>query len=129
MKTLKIQLVATLVLGLFVTHKVFADPPTPAAPLPAIGEWDGVTASAKLRDSYEDPIQSKVPFGIVSYFNQPWRSYMDTWPASHWQYMGGANWNIDIKYADGVGQFLDEEGIRTLRIEVGWGTLNWDDQI
>lgn len=30
---------------------------------PPIGEWDGVTASAKLEGPYEDPKQMNVPFG------------------------------------------------------------------
>lgn len=34
-----------------------------AADLPPIGEWDGVTASAKLEGPYEDPKQMNVPFG------------------------------------------------------------------
>lgn len=93
------------------------------------GEWDGVTASAHLETPYEDPAQSKVLFGIISYYMQPWRSYMDTWPAQQYAGSEGANWNIDGKYADAMGQLLKETGIRTLRIEIGWGNLDWNDQL
>ena len=35
------------------------------ADLPPIGEWDGVTATAKLEGPYEDPKQMNVPFGAL----------------------------------------------------------------
>ncbi len=99
------------------------------AQLPAIGEWDGVTASAKLAGPYEDPAQAVQPFGIISYFNMPWRSYMDTWPADHFTHFCGTQWNVDGKYADALCQLLEESGIRNLRIEVGWGNTGWDDDL
>ncbi|HEY3332745.1 MAG TPA: hypothetical protein VGK19_22120 [Capsulimonadaceae bacterium] len=102
-----------------------------AAPrsLPTVGEWDGVTQSAHLETPYEDQVQSNVPFGIISYFNEPWRSYMDTWSAAQYEGYAGAVWNIQARYADAVGQILKESGIRTVRFEIGWGYLGWDDHI
>jgi hypothetical protein len=96
--------------------------------LPPIGEWDGVTKSAHLSDSYEDPAQAKIPFGVISYFNQPWRAYMDTWPASHYLQFPGLYWNIPDKYADAICTLMDECGIHYARVEIGWGSLGWDDQ-
>ncbi|MGI4788742.1 MAG: hypothetical protein ACRYFS_07815 [Janthinobacterium lividum] len=104
--------------------------PALAAPtLPALGEWDGVTASAHLQTPYEDPLQSKVPFGTVSYYMQPWRSYMDTWSAQQYEGSAGAVWTSDAKYADALGPILHAAGIRTLRYEIGWGNLDFNDQI
>ena len=103
--------------------------PPPAAPVPAIGDWDGVTASAHLAGPYEDPKQAYVPFGIISYFNMPWRSYMDTWPASQFSQSLGVNWNIATKYAEPVAQFMEESGIMAARVEVGWGNIGWDDDL
>ncbi len=97
--------------------------------LPEIGEWDGVTASAKMTDLYEDTKQANVPFGIISYFNMPWRSYMDTWPASRMTNFCGTQYNVDIKYADALCQLLEESGIRSMRVEVGWGNTGWDDDL
>ncbi|HEX2948729.1 MAG TPA: hypothetical protein VHV83_04040, partial [Armatimonadota bacterium] len=95
----------------------------------SIGEWDGVTASAKLAGPYEDPRQANVPFGIISYYNQPWRSYMDTWPASKYLEVPGLNWNAKPQYAEALCQVLEEAGIKTVRYEIGWGSLNWNDQL
>jgi len=54
---------------------------------------------------------------------------MDTWPASQYTGCPGANFNVDPKYADALGQILSESGIRNVRVEIGWGNLNWDDQL
>ncbi len=100
-----------------------------ADPLPPVGQWDGVTSSAKLDVPYENPMQVGPPFGIVSFFNHPWRYYMDTWPATRFLETPGANWNVDPKYADSLGQILDESGLRTVRVEIGWGNMGWDDDL
>lgn len=99
----------------------------PAAALPAPGEWDGVTASARLDRPYEDLKQIGPAFGFNSYFNQPWRCYMDTWPARRFGEVAGAGWTVPAKDAEAVCQVLAETGIRTVRIEIGWGSLDWDD--
>jgi len=97
--------------------------------LPAIGEWDGVTAQAALTGPYENPRHYNVPFGIISYFNHPWRGYMDTWPASRYLDIVGANWNVDSKYAAAMAPILKECGFRGLRIEIGWCMVNWEDKM
>jgi len=102
---------------------------TASPTLPAPGGWDGVTASAHLGTPYEDPRQAKIPFGLVSYYMEPWRSYMDTWSGEQWKGFAGANFNADPKYAPALARVLSKAGIRTLRIEIGWGGLNWNDQI
>ncbi len=96
---------------------------------PAIGEWDGVTPSVHLSYPYEDPKQLNIPFGIYSYYMQPWHGYMDTWPASQYQNLPGVNWNIDARYAEPVSQILQESGIRSVRVEIGWGSIGWDDNL
>jgi hypothetical protein len=97
--------------------------------LPAPGAWDGVTEKAKLERPYEDPRQALIPFGINSYFSHPWRSYMDTHPAS--QFLGSMAfcYNGDRKYLEPVLQFMSESGIRKVRTEMGWGNLDWDDRM
>jgi len=97
--------------------------------LPAVGEWDGVTAQATLEGPYEDPKHYNVPFGIISYFNHPWRGYMDTWPASRYLDIVGANWNVDAKYAEVMVPILRECGFRGLRVEIGWCNVGWDDKM
>ena len=103
--------------------------PALAAALPPIGEWDGVTPSAKLETPYEDPAQFNVPFGIISYYSHPWRGYMDTWPASKLLEVPATQWNINDKYAEPLCLLLEQWGICALRIEIGWGNITWDDQL
>jgi len=93
------------------------------------GHWDGKTESARLEGSYEDPAQTPPPFGVMSYYSQPWRGYMDTWPASKWLGLPGAGWGGDDKYAPAMAQLMGECGIRYARIEIGWGSLGMDDAL
>ncbi len=102
---------------------------TLAAGLPPIGEWDGVTPSAKLDGPYENPTQAIVPFGIISYFNQPWRAYMDTWSADKYLESMGTQWNVDRKYMEPLCQLFQETGISSVRYEIGWGSVGWDDEL
>ena len=97
--------------------------------LPVPGAWDGVTQKAKLDRPYEDPRQALIPFGINSYFSHPWRSYMDTHPAT--QFLGSMAfcYNSDLKYLEPILQFMSEAGIRKVRTEMGWGNLDWDDRM
>lgn len=97
--------------------------------LPAVGEWDGKTAEAKLDGPYEDMRQTPPPFGVMSYFNQPWRAYMDTWPASKWLGFPGVGFNGDEKYHEAMLQLMSECGIRYARVEVGWNNIGWDEHI
>src|SRR5437870_2091096 len=89
------------------------------------GEWDGVTESARLETPYEDPAQTPPPFGVMSYFSQPWRAYMDTWPASKWRNVLGVGWNGEAKYQAAQAQLMRECGIGFARLEIGWGNLTW----
>jgi hypothetical protein len=101
----------------------------PSGTLPAPGEWDGVTAKASLDRPYEDARQATIRFGLISYFAHPWRSYMDTWPASHFLPSMGFVFNVGSQYSDAVCQLMAESGIRTVRYEVGWGNFNWTNQL
>ncbi len=86
-------------------------------------------ASAALEHPYEDVRQATVPFGLISYFAHPWRSYMDTWPAQHFLTSLGYVDNVSPKYADAVCQVMAESGIRYARYEIGWGNLDWTDKL
>ena len=101
--------------------------PTTQALVDEIGTWDGVTESAELTRPYEDPIQQKIPFGMRSYDLAPWRAYMDTWPATRYLRMPGVVFNVAPEEAPATAQMLFEAGIRTARLEIGWGNLDYDD--
>jgi hypothetical protein len=70
-----------------------------------------MTEKAKLDRSYEDPRQTAISFGITSYFAHPWRSYMDTHPASQFLDSMGFCYSSDRKYLESVLQFMSEASI------------------
>ena len=92
-----------------------------------IGQWDGVTERAELAGPYEDPLQQEIPFGRRSYYLSPWRAYMDTWPASRFLDCLGINFNLNEKQAEPTAQVLAEAGIQSARVEIGWGSLNYEN--
>ena len=101
---------------------------TTAELLAEIGRWDGKTEAAELAGPYGDPVQQNIPFGCRSYFLTPWRAYMDTWPASRFLECLGICFKLrDIRAAEAVAQVFAEAGIRSARVEIGWGNFRYDD--
>jgi hypothetical protein len=75
---------------------------------------------------YTDPGQS-LPWTNRSYWTQPWRSYMDTVPASKLIDALGINFNVEGKQAASTARLLEESGFTRARIEFNWGNLTYDD--
>ena len=96
--------------------------------LSRIGTWDGTTQAAELKGPYEDRLQQEVRFGQGSFYLAPWRSYMDTQPASQFLNVMGVNFTANDREADAVCQLLDEAGIHGARTEIGWGSIAYDDE-
>ncbi len=85
-------------------------------------------ARRELGEPYENPLHQKVRFGRRSYYLTPWRSYMDTWPASRFLECLGIVCNgIKPAEADALAQVFSEAGIRAARVEIGWGSFNYDN--
>ena len=78
-----------------------------------------------------DPIDPKylteVPFGRRSFWIQPWRAYLDTWPASRLLDAVGINFNVTPAEAEGTARLLQSSGFRLARIELPWNMLSYDD--
>lgn len=96
-------------------------------PLARIGQWDGKTETAALQGPYEDRLQQEIPFGRRSFDLAPWRAYMDTWPAARFLECLGANSTVGDQEADATATVLSEAGIRSVRVEIGWGGFSYDD--
>ncbi|MCY3023834.1 MAG: hypothetical protein NTW87_33060, partial [Planctomycetota bacterium] len=113
---------------MIVTGTRAGEAPAQDQSLQQIGQWDGATQTAELEGPYEDWTQQECPFGRSSYYLTPWRSYMDTWPAAQFLNCLGTNFNIrDDKAAEPVAQLLAATGIRSARVEFGWGSLSYED--
>jgi hypothetical protein len=78
-----------------------------------------------------DPIDPRyltdVPFGRSSFWIQPWRAYLDTWPVSHLRDSLGINFNVKDSQAAAVARLLHDSGFRFARLEIPWGALSYDE--
>ncbi|TDF99685.1 PA14 domain-containing protein [Paenibacillus piri] len=92
-----------------------------------IGTWDGTTEKAELAGPYVDAVQGEVPYGFRNFFRNPWRSYMDTWSAQKYLDGLGINFNVNAPEAEATAQILEEAGIRSGRIEIGWDSIDYYD--
>lgn len=71
--------------------------------------------------------QTLIPVGLYSYYLQPWKSYLDTWPGT--RLLDG----IGVNYRPGTGnesagaQVLGNAGVTHARLELGWGNLDYNN--
>ncbi len=89
---------------------------TAAAPSPG-----GVVA-----DPIDPGYLTGVPFGRRSFWIQPWRAYLDTWPASRLLNAVGINFNVNASEADGTARLLQSSGFKLGRIEIPWNAIDYD---
>jgi hypothetical protein len=110
----------------------------PAGPGPAGSDWRR-TASQQvapipplhgLAGPYTDPRSlTGIEFGQHSHWLQPWRSVLETVPAA--QFLSGvgvgfpAAGDLDPEL---VARMLSSNGVRTVRVEIGWGNLDFGDE-
>jgi len=98
-----------------------APPPAEASatgPLPACGAECDPIDRRYLTD---------VRFGRSSFWIQPWRAYLDTWPASRLRDALGINFNVSPAQAAPVARLLHESGFALARIGIGWDSVSYDD--
>ena len=73
-----------------------------------------------------------VPFGAHSHWFHPWRAYQETVPAS--TFLDGTGINFDVDNMPGdvdvdlIVRMLAQHGLRHLRLEIGWGQLDYGTQ-
>jgi hypothetical protein len=76
-----------------------------------------------------DPIDRRyltdVRFGSASFWLQPWRAYLDTWPASRLLDSLGINFNVKDSQALPVARLLHDSGFTLARLEIDWGALSY----
>jgi hypothetical protein len=94
-------------------------------------EFEVLAAAPAPGGVVTDPIDSKylteVPFGRRSFWIQPWRAYLDTWPASRLLNAVGINFNVTANEADGTARLLQSSGFELARIELSWNLFSYDD--
>ncbi|WP_038171240.1 hypothetical protein [Verrucomicrobium sp. BvORR106] len=72
---------------------------------------------------------TQVAFGTYSHWLQPWRGYLETIPAH--QFLNGLGIVLNTHRGEDVNQILQmcaRHGIKHVRIEIGWGNLDYRDE-
>jgi hypothetical protein len=87
----------------------------------------GEGTGGALTDPIDPKYLTETPFGTTSFWIQPWRAYMDTWPASRLLESLGINFNVSAPQADATAQLLQDSGFKLARIELNWDALSYDD--
>ena len=118
---------------------------TAVAGLAAAGTWaavaetkgrrpgSGIDHSSRpdgfLHRPYTDPTYfTDIPWGSYSHWLQPWRAYLETMPASTFLEGTGINFNVNPEQADLVAEMLGRHGIRHARMEMGWGSMSYENE-
>ena len=90
---------------------------------PKASSGSGGVVAVPINSSYE----TNLPFGTRSHWVQPWRGYLDTWPASRLHNAVGINFNVDPDQAEATAQVLQASGFTRGRIEEGWGNIDYNN--
>ncbi|MEA3216290.1 MAG: hypothetical protein QOJ19_2446 [Acidimicrobiia bacterium] len=104
---------------------------TVAVPESASSEANPASSQVHPVDPYISQQAQLSPVGKVSFYKQPWRAYQETVPATQFLAGIGINYNLPDGTDDVAAlNVLADAGIRSLRVELGWGTtVGWDDQL
>jgi hypothetical protein len=84
-------------------------------------------AGGTLTDPIDPKYLTETPFGTTSFWIQPWRAYMDTWPASRLLESLGINFNVSAPQTEATAQLLQDSGFKLARIAINWDALSYDD--
>src|SRR5229473_8517437 len=78
-----------------------------------------------------DPIDPRyltdMRFGRSSFWIQPWRAYLDTWPAGRLGAALGINFNVKPARAAAVARLLHDSGFTLARIGINWDSISYRD--
>ncbi|MGD0452042.1 MAG: hypothetical protein ABSB69_00455 [Solirubrobacteraceae bacterium] len=81
-----------------------------------------------MNDPIDPRFLTDVPFGTSSFWLQPWRAYLDTWPASRLLDGLGINFNaVSPELAEDTAQLLQDSGFKLARKEIPWASLSYAD--
>ena len=79
-------------------------------------------------DPYIDPAQLDCPFPKHSFYKQPWRGFLETRSGYDFLHGIGINYNVPAGNDDLAVRLLAESGFKCFRIEIGWSSVDWDEQ-
>jgi hypothetical protein len=103
-----------------------AEPPAESSPPNEPGNLPGDSGEV-VTDPIDSRFLTDAPFGTSSFWIQPWRAYLDTWPASRLLDSLGINFNVGTAKAEYTAQLLHDSGFTLARREIGWGALSYSE--
>ena len=120
--------IALLFAVALVVVTVLTPPSAPSEHAPVLPATESSSATGGV---VNDPIDSRylttLRFGTTSFWIQPWRAYLDTWPASRLLDSLGINFNVTAAEAPDVARLLQDSGFKLARIEIPWSSLSYED--
>jgi hypothetical protein len=96
-----------------------------ARPTSKHGELPDETGEA-VTDPIDPRFLTANPFGTSSFWIQPWRAYLDTWPASKLLESLGINFNVSRAQQEPTAQLLQDSGFKLARIPMSWSNLLYE---
>jgi hypothetical protein len=99
-----------------------ASPPAGQSSVPGPSE---TSSGNVLTDPIDPRFLTGLPFGKMSFWIQPWRAYLDTWPTSHLLDSVGINFNVPLKADEATAQLLQDDGFKLARIAFNWADLSY----
>jgi len=105
--------------------------PKPAVSKPGVSKPAAAPREGGLSQPYIDPkYLTSVPFGSSSPWLQPWRAYSQTMPAAFFLDSLGIGMDASAEANDeAMCRHLARAGIRHGRVEIGWGSIEWDGSL
>lgn len=109
-------------------NRNLVSPTTPAeGALPSESGGSPWPIGGVVNDPIDPKYLTELPFGKSSFWIQPWRAYLDTWPASRLIDSLGINFNVSSADAEATAQLLQDSGFKLARREIGWGALSYSE--
>jgi hypothetical protein len=97
-----------------------ATPTEPSGRLPA-------DAGETVTDPIDPRFLTDLPFGRRSFWVQPWRAYLDTWPASRLLEAVGFDFPTNPALAEGTAHLLHDSRYRLVRMGISWNAMSVAD--
>lgn len=69
----------------------------------------------------------ELEWGYRSQWKQPWRSYLETVPATTFLHAVGINFNVSAAEAPSTAKLLGDSGFTRARIEIGWNSVEYNN--
>jgi hypothetical protein len=109
------------------TATAATQPGIEAAPADVLVSRGSSSEGGVVSDPIDPSYLLRVPFGKTSFWLQPWRAYLDTWPGSRLLDAVGINFNVSPQDADAAAQLLHESGFKLARVEIPWAAISYTD--